>query len=108
MTTTSKRSIEDWRNQVRAYSQLEAQSRMHAQAKSINGADLQKVMEIVNKEVKDDLARRMISATFQVRTKYEALGEIINKHLKDDPNLAIEIAEAAAGAEVDRGNYLAG
>jgi len=31
----------------------------------------------------------------------------MDRYLADDPDLAVEMAEAAAGDEVDRGGYLA-
>lgn len=100
------RNLESWRGIARAYSSLESESPLSGESKAIAGHDLQRVMEIVNTQIEDPLLRRKISATFQIRTKYQAIGEILNLHLVDDPDLAVEIAEAAGGADVDRGGYL--
>jgi hypothetical protein len=103
--TTKVRGIEDWKKIVEQMLSLESGSRLAAESRVIGAHELKAAMAIVEKNIEDVALRRKISALFMIRTKYEALHEIIGKHLADDPECACELAEAAAGIEVMQGGY---
>lgn len=100
------RTLEEWRGIVRQMKSMETSSILSDEAKIIDGESLKAAMALAE-QIEDVEVKRMVSMAFTIRTRYEAIDEIIEKHLVGDPELAIEIAEAAGGAAYDSGVYLA-
>jgi hypothetical protein len=85
---------------------LESSSNVAAETKVIGPKELVAMRKVIDERITDPYVKRRVTALFTVHTKYDALNEICGKLLADDPDLACEIAEAAAGDEADRKSYL--
>jgi hypothetical protein len=102
----SKRTLEQWKEHIARSKAMEGGSMLSAEMKNIGGREFAEAMKIVDDRIEDPILRRRIRATFTVRTKYEALHEIVETMLADDPGLACDFIEAAASVDADHGGYL--